>query len=200
MAWLPDGRLLVAYSDTVRILLNTYDPNHLPEEVGYFDPPRSADWTKTSAIAVSPDGRTLALGVVRDDQIGDITYGLLTMPLEGANLNHPGELSFSFRNDLPGALMNDSLHWLPGGRLAYILRYPAGSPVKAKVFAIHPQGNASPEQLASFSDPLLASAWSADGRWLTAITGAGRYVLDLSLAPGVSPAWVDGETGLDVDW
>jgi Tol biopolymer transport system component len=198
---LRNGSMIVGYSGKNSISLKAFFPTTFRQD--FPELWHSMDWSSINAMILSPNGKTMALGVERDSPKSGSAQGLLTASIDKINQDQLPEINLSFRYDLPdtsGYLSSDSLHWLSDGRLGYIVRYPAGRQMKAELFAIMPGSGAQPERLAAFSDNLLAAAWSPDGRWLTAITEAGRFVLDLSLAPGVAPTWVDGETSIDLDW
>ncbi len=211
VSWLPDGRLLVAFSkpSPAQIILRAYNPATIQDgkESEYVELLSSTDWSYVAGIAASPDGKSLALAVTRDEQNSVPTFGLLIAAFGSSPASQsgsrPGALDFHLRYQVQGILdmiNTDSLRWLPGGRLGYTLHYPAGQKVKVDVFTIASDGSGAPERIASFTDELLATAWSPDGRWLTATTVTGRYVLDTSLAPTVVPARVDGEQGSLLSW
>lgn len=209
LAWLPDGRLLAVISGMGDAYLRIYDPQALSsgQEAQYSQIKLDLSSTYLMEFLVSPDGRTLVMSAVERDYDGTLSASLQMVDLTSAA--NPGTAiveaplvptiidQFSLRPDYPAA---EWLHWLPDGRVAYILRHPAGRRAKAEVWAATTGGSRLPERIASIPDTLMHAAWSEDGQWLSFVTEAGRYVIQMTAEQEVTPTRVGDTMERELSW
>jgi Tol biopolymer transport system component len=197
--WTPDGKILgVSRMNNSGREMLVIDPTVTDPKQAMQPWLTLEDGQYVLALAIQPDGKSAALFAYKDIQGQTPTTALLSAAGPALSGSLPAQVLYRIPDYF---YVNNSqmMRLLADGSLLFLAQHSPANPVKAEVL-LFPPGGGEPQTLTTFSDTIYSADFSADGKWITAVTEAGLMVAYIFAPSQRNPVVILPDVLETIDW